>query len=178
VGKLHDDLLEQARHLASREPKKPRQASLRRAVSAAYYAMLHLLASAGSEALAPHRPVGLRPQIRRAFAHAEMKVVCKQFARGSVDNLTPGTAHLVTAPIEPELKNVADTFVELQEARHNADYDLTNPFDRIDVLQKIALVEKAFDDWKVVCDRHNSVAFLAALLLQRQWNRSTAERSG
>jgi uncharacterized protein (UPF0332 family) len=36
-------LLEQAKHLANREKKRPRQASLRRAVSTAYYALFHLL---------------------------------------------------------------------------------------------------------------------------------------
>lgn len=42
---LPEDLLEQAGHLARRERKRPRQASLRRAVSAAYYALFHLLTS-------------------------------------------------------------------------------------------------------------------------------------
>jgi uncharacterized protein (UPF0332 family) len=37
------DLLEQAKHLANREKKRPRQASLRRAVSTVYYALFHLL---------------------------------------------------------------------------------------------------------------------------------------
>src|SRR5712692_10552870 len=40
---LADDLLEQAYHLALREKNKPRQASLRRAVSTGYYALFHLL---------------------------------------------------------------------------------------------------------------------------------------
>ena len=40
-----EDLLEQAKHLASRERTKPKQASLRRAVSTAYYALFHLLIS-------------------------------------------------------------------------------------------------------------------------------------
>ena len=40
------DLLEQSRHFANREPKRPRQASLRRAISTAYYALLHLLTTA------------------------------------------------------------------------------------------------------------------------------------
>ncbi len=40
-----DDLLEQAQHLAQREPKRPKQASLRRAISSAYYALFHLLIS-------------------------------------------------------------------------------------------------------------------------------------
>ena len=37
------DLLEQAKHLSKRERRKPKQASLRRAVSTAYYALFHLL---------------------------------------------------------------------------------------------------------------------------------------
>ena len=36
---LHQDLLAQARHLLRKEPRRPKQASLRRAVSAAYYAL-------------------------------------------------------------------------------------------------------------------------------------------
>ena len=40
---LHNELLRQARHLATKEPRRPLQASLRRAVSAAYYALYHLL---------------------------------------------------------------------------------------------------------------------------------------
>ena len=40
---LHSDLLDQAGVLVRLEPRKPRQASLRRAVSAAYYALFHLL---------------------------------------------------------------------------------------------------------------------------------------
>ncbi len=40
---LSRDLLKQARILARKEPKKPLQASLRRSVSASYYAIFHLL---------------------------------------------------------------------------------------------------------------------------------------
>lgn len=36
---LHADLLKQARHLATKERRRPSQASLRRAISAAYYAL-------------------------------------------------------------------------------------------------------------------------------------------
>jgi hypothetical protein len=40
---LHDDLLAQADFLARIEPKRPKQESLRRAVSSACHALLHLL---------------------------------------------------------------------------------------------------------------------------------------
>lgn len=38
-----EDLLKQAFLLVHKEPKSPRQASLRRSVSTAYYAVFHLL---------------------------------------------------------------------------------------------------------------------------------------
>jgi len=40
---LAADLLEQAAHLASRERGRPRQVSLRRAISTAYYSLFHLV---------------------------------------------------------------------------------------------------------------------------------------
>jgi hypothetical protein len=48
---LATDLLEQARHLLRRERRRPRQASLRRAISAAYYALFHLLIEEATGAL-------------------------------------------------------------------------------------------------------------------------------
>ena len=42
---FHDDLLELAQDLANLHPEDPHQASLRRAVSTAYYALFHLLIS-------------------------------------------------------------------------------------------------------------------------------------
>ena len=46
---LANDLPAQAKHLASRERGRPRQASLRRAASAAYYALFHLLIREASQ---------------------------------------------------------------------------------------------------------------------------------
>jgi uncharacterized protein (UPF0332 family) len=43
MASFADDLLQQAYHLARKERLNPRQASLRRAVSTAYYALFHLL---------------------------------------------------------------------------------------------------------------------------------------
>lgn len=40
---IADGLLEQAEHLLDVDPRKPKQASLRRAMSAAYYSLFHLL---------------------------------------------------------------------------------------------------------------------------------------
>jgi hypothetical protein len=163
---VYDDLLEQARHLASREPRRPRQASLRRAVSAAYYALFHLLAAEGARQLSPIRPAMLRARIRRAFAHRNMQEVCRQFAAGGPNAVV---TQLLDGPLQPELRQVANAFAELQDARHDADYNLATTFARIDVLQKVDLAEQAFAAWRVVRAEPHASVFLAALLLQHQW---------
>ena len=163
---LHDDLLEQADHLVSREPKKPRQASLRRAVSAAYYALFHLLVHEGSRRLAPALPSRLRSQVGRGFAHGNMREVCQRFRRFKPsDALAP----LITLPLEADLVAVVEAFIALKEARHQADYDVAATYNRIDVLQKLAQARSAFSSWRAVRSRPNATVFLAALLLQRQW---------
>jgi len=72
----HDDLLRQALHLVHKEPRKPRQASLRRGVSTAYYALFHLLIS---EAVANWNRVSLRAALGRAFDHGIMKAAPIEF---------------------------------------------------------------------------------------------------
>jgi len=68
-----DDLLEQAYHLAKRERKHPKQASLRRAVSTAYYALFHLLID---EAVGNWGIVRQRSILARTFDHGKMRSVC------------------------------------------------------------------------------------------------------
>src|SRR5580658_10967433 len=66
---LANDLLEQAYHLARREPKRPRQASLRRAVSTSYYALFHLLLS---HVTANWKQTHQRATLARHFKHGNM----------------------------------------------------------------------------------------------------------
>jgi hypothetical protein len=163
---LHHDLLEQAGHLARREPNRPRQASLRRAVSAAYYAVFHLLASEGAKLLGSTRPIGLRAQVQRGFAHRDMREVCRQFVAGSP---AAPTRALITIPIESQLRSVCEVFLMLQDARHKADYDVIQAFDRLDALSLIEAAQTAFANWRAIRSTPNASVFLTALLLQRQW---------
>jgi len=152
-----------------REPKRPRQASLRRAVSSAYYALFHLLTEEASRITAQGRPTGLRARVQRAFAHSDMKAVCQQFSHGRLDK---PTSHLISPPLQNEIASVAAAFVSLQEMRYQADYDTSTVFNRIDVLQKIEMARQAFDDWHSVRRQPNASVFLTALLLQRYWGKS------
>ena len=123
--------------------------------------------------MAPANPRGLRDRVQRAFVHEEMKKVCEQFRKGNISNLSPALQDLVAAPIDPAFAMIADAFVELQEARHSADYDVSDTFTKPDVLAKIALAEQAFLDWEKVRGTPNANVFLAALLLQKQWRPSS-----
>ena len=105
---LQDDLKKQARQLATREPKRPRQASLRRAISTAYYALFHLLVAESSRLLLTgQNRQHLRDTLARAFAHADMKKVAQQFATSNVQGkIAPA---LAGNPIPAQLQDVAQT---------------------------------------------------------------------
>jgi hypothetical protein len=126
-----------------------------------------MLVADGALKLIPNAPPLLRQQAQRAFMHGEMKRACEQFAKPGAGNL----AHLVNAPIQPELNRVAAAFVDLQEARHSADYEVSQSLDRVSVLQTIDKAKKAIADWRLVRNSANANVFLAALLLHSRWNK-------
>lgn len=160
---LHDDLLRQARQLAVKEPRRPLQASLRRAVSASYYALFHLLVDDATRLMLAGRDrTALRHCLARAFGHAAMRQVAQQFSNDSVSpKLSPG---LDGRALQPELLRVAGALVELQEARHKADYDTARRFTRREVLDFVERAEQAFADWHGVRGSIQADTFLTGLL--------------
>ena len=160
---LHSDLLVQARQLALKEPKRPRQASLRRAVSASYYALFHLLVDEATRLMIGGRErSALRDCLARAFAHGTMNRVALQFAsHGVSQKLRPG---LNGQPLQPELIAVADAFVDLQQARHEADYNRARRFTRSEALDQVDLAERAFADWRGIRRTPQADTFLTGLL--------------
>jgi hypothetical protein len=115
-----DDLLEQAHHLATREAGEPKQASLRRAVSTAYYALFHLLID---EAVSQWSVERQRSILARTFDHGKMKGICD----GVLHSANSG------ADLPAELSLVASYFIQLQQHRHVADYDNAKDWSRTDV---------------------------------------------
>jgi uncharacterized protein (UPF0332 family) len=163
---LQSDLLEQAEHLLRREPRRPKQVSLRRAISSAYYALFHLLIDE-----ATLRVIGnptLRAKFSRAFDHATMRNASNAFATAPPARLAVLTGGL---PMPAQLQSVASTFVALQEARHEADYDVTARFTRVEVEQLVGRARQAFQDWQAIRTDGAVQMYLAALLLWRTWER-------
>ena len=160
---LPRDLLAQARLLAEKELRRPKQASLRRAVSAAYYALFHLLVDEASRRLVGgSNRTALRSSLARAFDHATMKTVAKQFAEGRVSpRLVPGLNGELP---QRELVRVARVFGDLQQHRHEADYDMRRRFTRIEALGITDGAERAFSDWRVVRGSAQADTFLVGML--------------
>lgn len=161
---IHQDLLRQSRHLAQLDSRRPRQANLRRAVSSAYYALFHYLIDEacrmmiGTEAAqSPYRQV-----IARGFDHGTMKQACRRFTGGSLP-------HVISKRlpdgfvVPPELRDVAQAFVDLQEQRHSADYDLTQTFTKEEVLSLIGQAEYALTQFGRVDDPMSKKFFLSCL---------------
>jgi hypothetical protein len=163
-----EDLLEQAEHLAKRELKKPKQASLRRSVSAAYYALFHLLVCDAAKRFSPQNPNGLQQLWQRAFGHGEMKEICSKFASGAHPK---NLKLLLSAKPSGHLVIVAKAFVDLQEARHRSDYDLSEAVSRQYAIDQIKIAQNAFDAWDNVRNTPDAAVFLSALLLSRRWSK-------
>jgi hypothetical protein len=161
---LHDDLLEQAEHLARVDRGRPKQANLRRAVSSAYYALFHLLTSEASARYAVDRKWAAR--INRTYNHAEMKKTSSLVANDELPRSFAGLSY--SCP--PDLKTVANSFVSLQQFRHEADYDLSLSFDRGQVLDVIGTVRRAFEAWERVKKSDEARLYLACFLLWKRWD--------
>ena len=111
-----DELLRLAERLRDIEP--PDQASLRRAVSTAYYALFHLLIA---EATANWARPELRAVLARSFDHGPMKTASEarvaQINAGLKENQAGGEEAAVLA----RLRNVASVFTQAQQRRNDAD---------------------------------------------------------
>jgi uncharacterized protein (UPF0332 family) len=166
---LAQDHLTLARHLTTHEARRPRQATLRRSISTAYYALFHLLTEAAAQSLVGKTGLGeLRYLVERGFDHGAMRQCCRTFAAG---NLPASMTGLISSPISAELRLVASTFHQIQDARHEADYNTARRYTRQETNDLVAQVEQAFAAWKVVRREPEAKVFLVSLLLWRQWNR-------
>jgi hypothetical protein len=161
---VHEDLLEQAVRLAKLDAKKPKQANLRRAVSSADYAFFHMLVDEACRVQvgAQHDQAPYRQVLGRAFAHTVMNDACKSFGGGTLKKgVAKGLPGSFAIPVE--IRDLADTFVDLQERRHLADYDLTERFKRSDVLSLINEAERRIEAFVQLASSNEKRFFLACL---------------
>ncbi len=158
---IAQDLLKQADHLASYEGASPSQASLRRAVSTAYYALFHLLTE--DAALRWSGSAEARTGIERAFQHGPMRNTSIQFQQQNWKDW-----HGNKRPIPLAIQEIAAAFVDLQEERQAADYDNHEHWTLIDVKATLNMAYLAFQHWASVRADPMAGNYLLAMLLTKQ----------
>ncbi|MDX1983150.1 MAG: hypothetical protein SFV51_22955 [Bryobacteraceae bacterium] len=158
---LHDDLLEVAQQFASLSGGHLDQAYLRRAVSTAYYALFHLLTS---EAAANWSRPELRAKLARHFDHGPMKAACES-------RISQIQAEFKRNPPEGEddeamiqLWTVANAFVQAQDRRNHADYNVAWTWHRSEVDSHVAEVAPAIQAWSTIRNHDAAQDFLLSLL--------------
>ncbi len=147
------DLITTARSLTELDPRQPTQANLRRAVSTAYYAVFHSLAYTAANLLIGRELTTAWHQVYRALEHGNARSAClnKQ----------------AMEEFPHEIEEFALTFVDLQKARHRADYSYDVTFDRHDTLTAIDRAADAIDQLERVSIHHRR-GFVAHLLFKRR----------
>ena len=157
-----DDLLELAQVLRSLHPEGAQhQASLRRAVSTAYYALFHLLIS---EATANWARPELRAILGRCFDHGPMKTASEtkiSQINGAFKNNPPEGAE---ETVEDHLSTVANAFIQAQQRRNDADYNMAKEWTTAEVDTQIDSVNEAFKSWNLIRDEAVAQAYLVSLL--------------
>jgi uncharacterized protein (UPF0332 family) len=162
------DLLAQARSLATSDPKKPKQANLRRAVSSAYYALFHFLSEEAAKNF-----VGAGPQVRmrrdlarRAVAHTRLKDVCQEFLKPTPRDLLKPYWAPAGIRGNNDIATVCQNLISLQEFRHVADYDFSVSVSRSQALDACDNATEAMEAWNTVKTRHpDAVALFSMCVL-------------
>lgn len=164
---MHEDLLEQAKDLLSVDPRKPKQANLRRAVSAAYYALFHYLVDKSARQIlgTAHEKLPYRNVLARAYSHSDLKRACKAFSGGTLTSSI--SKSLPDFKVPAEVKALAQALVDLQDQRHTADYDLSATFSRSTCSPLVKQVDAAITGFERMSNTNEKAFFLACLWAYR-----------
>ncbi len=158
---LAQDLLQQTEHLATYEGVNPSQASLRRAVSTAYYALFHLLMEeAGARWQGSSEA---QTGLERGLDHGPMKNASTQFVKPTWQDW-----HGNDRPVPPALQQVARAFVDLQDERHTADYNNHELWSASEVQATLNTVRSAFRDWQTIRTDPMAGNYLLMMLLPKK----------
>lgn len=153
---LIDHAKRSAKHGGSR---RPRQAELKRAISAAYYALFHALCISVADLWIGTNPdwrrVDAWVQSYRTLEHGKTRTACSRIQDSE--------------KVSQLLRYVAEIFLELQRARHNADYDPYSRFTRAEAMYYIESAELAIRHLKNA-EKIDRLSFVTSLALPQRKN--------
>jgi hypothetical protein len=133
---------------------------LRRAVSAACHAVLHLLIF---ESTQHWDNAILRTALGRGYDHGPMRTTSNRVLDSRDFPYTNEDAKLVAT-----LREIAQGFSQLQQDRHFADYNLTQPLDPGTALSQVKRAEKIFLTLPLIKHEHIVQEYLTLLLVKNR----------
>jgi hypothetical protein len=150
---VHEGLLAVAVDLANPVGGRPTQASLKRAVSTAYYALFHALQHDAADLIAgaDQSATIAWNVVYRALNHGDAKRACLAIQRRKLDG------HLI---------KVATAFLLLQESRIAADYDPRAAFDHTMTMVLVELARQTISTYQHA-DATDRRAFVLTLLFSK-----------
>ena len=136
------------------------EANVRRAVSSAYYALFHLLIR---DTVLNWMHADQHSRLARAFDHRRMRDASMAMLKemGNVPRQATGSGDAEQMP-----RFRLSAFVDLQQARHKADYDVAAPFPPLDAAVDVAQARLAFTTWAVVKEEPLAQRYLYSLLFK------------
>ena len=161
-------LLRQADDLGYRGQGRgqPRNANLRRAVSAAYYALYHELVNRACIHQLPRCSEEDRWRLARLFTHASVRQVC-DWIIGPGPPPPKVRVALMRLRGNAAVFDIALAFQTLQEARHEADYDHMADFTKPATLTLIDQSRDAIRKLGRISRTADYSRFMAHLAMQR-----------
>lgn len=158
---LVDDFLSHAVKLAAPgEPSDTEQIDFRRAVSAAYYAVFHLLTMTAAESWAVGRE---RHRFARLFEHGRLKTASVALP-GKLKERLGNTASPGDQKTADALGAIAKDFVALQQDRNSADYDNSRVWSYTEVENVILRAYDLYDQWSTVSKTPLAESYLLDML--------------
>jgi uncharacterized protein (UPF0332 family) len=158
-----DHLFEQAEELIMPQSGRPRQADIRRAISAAYYGIFHATITKAVDQFvgATNRDKGHYSLVYRSVSHSRLRELCNEVQKPTLSNKY--RPYVPPAGLGPHIVAVAEAIVELQEKRHSADYDVAIRMNRSDAALAISTARAALERFGKA-SQQEQLAFLSLLL--------------
>ena len=160
---LSEDLLQHAiRLLGNQDQPSDRELDLRRAVSAAYYALFHAIYGDAARLVAPHVSEKVQQRIQRWFEHAQIRILCGRLIKPQLDQ---PLADLINPAPSPDLRFIAKSFIKLQGVRHAADYDTSYSIDWDEARLTIEIAVRALGAWRQLQGTSEANIFVLSLIV-------------
>lgn len=164
-----EELLQHAIRLLGNPPNQSESTAvvdLRRAISAAYYAVFHRLSEAAVSQIAPYTSSRIANRVHRWLDHREVKRICQEFA---LTPQRPPLRDLLRRAVTDDMQLVASNFIALQEARHKADYDLAYLPSWEEARETVEYAARAMSAWSRVEHTEEATVFVLSLFFWKNW---------